>query len=658
MGPRRRLSSLPLDVARAELLGAARPLDAIEQVPVEQALGRVTAGRVTARSSVPHYLGAAMDGIAVRSVDTAAAGPDAPVDLVEGDPPSTSRPFRYVDTGNALPAWADAVVMIERVFAGRAEGGKADAGARGAAEERPEQVHVRATSAPWQHVRLVGEDVVESEMIVPRGHRIGPVDVGALLAAGALEVLVRPRPVVAILPTGDELVEPGEPLRPGRVVEFNSRMIAAFVREWGGEPVRLDPCRDDRTALDARLAEARDLADVVCVIAGSSAGRRDYTVDALATAGRILAQGVDVVPGRPTVLAAFHATPAARATVALGIPGYPVSAWVTCVELLEPLLAHLLGASARSRGRLRATLLRELASKAGNEELIRVSLGSVGDRRIAHPLGRGAGALSTVVRADGILRVPASVATVREGEEVEVELLRPLEEVRRNVLVAGGPDLALDVFEEVLRTEQPEIKLAASWVGIRPGSAALAYGEAHVATRVRVEVRELPPGSSAAVPVRVFHLASRSRGLLVPRGNPQGIRGVADLAGRRVCIVDAPGREAQSDPFGDGETTDGRAAVLLRAPTLAAVAAAVQSGFADAGFGNAAVARSLGLDFAPLGTESVELLLRADFAATPEGAALLLVLGSPALRHGLSRLEGYDVARTGEEQTRELLAGR
>jgi putative molybdopterin biosynthesis protein len=644
------LSSLALAAARAALLGAAEPLATIERLSVEEALGRITAAPVPARSSVPHYLGAAMDGVALRATDAAAASEQHPVDFEEGDPATARRPFVYVDTGHALPGWADAVVMIERVLAGAARDAAASE-VRGAAAGRPPRVHLRAAVSPWQHVRLVGEDVVASDFLVPRGHRLRPADVGALLAAGVLEVPVRPRPVVAILPTGDELIEPGEELRPGRIVEFNSRMIAAFVREWGGAPLRLAPSRDERATLHARLEEARARADVVCVIAGSSAGRRDFTVDALAALGRILSRGVAVVPGRPTILAAFEPAAGGRARVALGIPGYPVSAWVACRELLEPLLARLLGTAPLGRERVAARVVRDLASKPGNEELIRVNLGRVGDRMIAAPLGRGAGALTTVVRADGLIRVPPGLASIAAGTEVEVELLRPLAEAQRTILVAAARDPALSILEDVLRSTAPPLVLATTGSGATSGPAALRRGEAHVALVARpCPARDAaPPESTAGTVLRPFHLAARTRGILLPHGNPRSIRGVEDLAGLRVCAV-AGSREGTGRAAPGGwDAAPGCGVVLRDAPSDAAVAAAVRSGLADAGLGTEAAARALALDFLPLGVEDVALVLRADFAASPAGEALLRVLRSDTLRAALAGLGGHDAARSGEE---------
>ena len=227
-----------------------------ELVPVEDSLHRITAEPILARISAPHYHGAAMDGIAVRAEDTFGASDAQPIELERAsDPGDRARSFTYVDTGQALPAWANAVIMIENVYP--------------AGDGR---VAIQQAAPPWQHVRLVGEDIVATEPLLPRSHRIRPFDLGALLAAGHVTVPVAPRPSVGIIPTGSELIEPGEVPTAGAIIEFNSRVVAAFVEEWGGHAHRLPRVADDRERITAAVRSAVKEHDIVTVLAGSSAG--------------------------------------------------------------------------------------------------------------------------------------------------------------------------------------------------------------------------------------------------------------------------------------------------------------------------------------------------------------------------------------------------
>jgi len=707
MARKRYLNKQSLEAARAALLDAAGRPGATEPLGVEDALGRVTAQAVLAQTSVPHYHGAAMDGIAVRAEDTFGASEGHPVTFELGSPETAERPFAYVDTGNALPPWANAVGMIERVFAGdapeaspvaasgraavraddgccagddasepahgHAPAGSVSAAAHGhpAADSASEPtvagartIHLRGASAPWQHVRLVGEDVVASEPLLPRGHRIRPYDVGALLAAGVHQVTVRSRPVVAILPTGDELIQPGDDPRPGHVIEFNSRMIAAFVREWGGEPRRLDPVRDDLAEMRARIRAALVETDVLCIIAGSSAGQHDFTVEALSSFGEILAHGIDVMPGKPASILACRSVPggeALRAPVAIGIPGYPVSAAIICRELLEPLLAHLLGTGAPDRPRLKAVVPRKLPSRLGQEEFVRVTVVEVRGRRIVSPLGRGAGAITTMVKADGFVRVPPLIEGVNAGEEVEVELLRPLQDVLGTIVVTGSHDLTLGVLEDVLRAAHPRYKLATSSVGSLAGLLTLGRGEAHLAAThlldVETGVYNLPDIARLLeeVPVTVVNLVVREQGLIVAKGNPLGLSSVGDLTRDGVRFVNrqsGAGTRVLLDYLLDKEGVDADAVSGYEREefTHMAVAAAVRSGLVDVGLGVRSAAAALGLDFVPLEREDYDLVLRADFADGDAGRALLAVIGGEPFRAAVQRLPGYDTTRTGQRK--------
>lgn len=694
MTRKRYLNKKPLGEARAGLLAAAAPLASDERVGVEDALGRVTAAAIAAVESVPHYHGAAMDGIAIRAEDSFGASEGRAIEFELGTPDTVEHPFSYIDTGNALPVWADAVVMIERVFTGAAPAKTASAitpagsapafsvddGCCGPDEEPghgyadgpisepvsgtgAQQVHVRAASTPWQHVRLVGEDVVASEPLLPRGHSIRPYDIAALLAAGVYEVAVRRRPRVAILPTGDELIEPGEPRLPGRIVEFNSRMIAAFVREWGGEPIRLARAVDDPALLHARLKEAAQDADVICVIAGSSAGEHDFTAATLAGLGELLAHGVDVMPGKPVILARLGAGEGQGARVAIGVPGYPVSAAIICREFLEPLLAHLLGTAMRDRPKVRAVVPRKLPSRLGQEEFVRVTLGRVGERLIVSPLARGAGAITTMVKADGFLRVPPLVEGINAGAEVEVELLRPEQEVRGTILVTGSHDPTLGLLEDVLKKTLPDAKLATNSVGSLAGLLALGRGEAHIAATHLLDpdsgLYNLPDIARLIpdVPLRIFNLAIREQGLIVAPGNPLGLASIADLereglrfvnrqsgAGTRVLLdflLEKNGMDPDRITGYDHEVF-----------THTSTAVAVSSGLVDTGMGVRSAAAALGLDFIPVESEDYDLVLRADFADSVPGEALIAVLRSQELRATIASFPGYDTCRTGEEKPR------
>lgn len=631
------LEDIPLDEALARFWAALARAGALEPLPAEQApvpvpdaLGRVTAAPVFARASVPHYHAAAMDGIAVRADDTLGASETAPVQLRVGEQAV------WVDTGDPLPATMNAVIMAEHV------------------QELPDGVvEILAPAAPWHHVRAMGEDIVATELVVPENHRLTPADLGAVTAAGFTHLAIRRRPRVAILPTGSELVPSGTDLRPGDIVDFNSISLAGQVREWGGEPTRLPATPDDRDLICERVRAALEAHDVVLVNAGSSAGSEDHTASVVRELGDLLVHGVAVRPGHPVILGVARV-----GKPLVGIPGYPVSALLTNELFVRPLLYRLQGLPVPERQKVTATLTRKLLSPMGEDEYVRVKLGQVGERVMAAPLARGAGVIMSLVRADGLLRIPRFSEGVHAGAQVEVELLRPPEAIRGTILAMGSHDLALDLLSSALARARPGASLASANVGSLGGLLALARGEAHLAgshlldeTTGEYNVAAIRR-HLAGVPVVLVTLAGRLQGLIVPPGNPRGLRHLEDLANQEIQMVNRQ-RGSGTRVLLDYQLKQrGIAPERLRGYereeyTHLAVAAAVASESADAGLGILAAARALGLDFVPLFQERYDLVIPRQHYESDTLRPLLEIVRSSAFRAQVDALGGYDVAQMG-----------
>lgn len=604
--------------------GCPQRVDAV-RVPVADAVGRVTAEPVWARRSSPAFDSAAMDGIAVRAADTVGAAETTPV-LVED--------FAVVDTGDPLPEGYDAVVMREHVHH---TGGRAE---------------LRAAVPPYQHVRSIGEDIGATELLLPEGHRLRPVDVAACAAAGAVELQVRRRPVVAVVPTGDEIVAIGTEPELGQILDTNSLMLAAQARELGCEARVHDIVADDPELITAAVRAAAAGADLVVLVAGSSAGRDDWTARVVAGAGTLAVHGVAVRPGHPVVLGVVDATPV------LGAPGYPVSASLTFDIFAAPLLAALEGAAPRERPSTTARMARKLASSIGSDDWVRVRLGRVDGEVVATPLPRGAGVLTSLVRADGLLVVGAGVEGHHAGEQVHVELLRGLGEIGRTIVAIGSHDLVLDVAASALRAADPLVTLASSNVGSLGGLVALRDGLCHVAGSHLLDpatgeytlpyVDRLLGGTDVAV-VRLVH---RDQGLIVAPGNPLGLRGVGDLlrpglryvnrqrgAGTRALLDHELGRLGADPATVSGYSREEH--------THLGVAAAVSAGRADTGMGILAAARAFGLDFVPVAREPYDLVLRAGMVDDDLLAPLWDLLQQDRFREQVEALGGYSCEETG-----------
>jgi putative molybdopterin biosynthesis protein len=602
--------------------GCPQRVEAV-RVPVGEAVGRVTAEPVWALRSSPAFDSAGMDGIAVRAADTLGAGETTPVSLAD---------FEVVDTGDPLPAGYDAVVMREHVH--RTADGKAE---------------LQAAVPPYQHVRSIGEDISATELLLPEGHRLRPVDVAACAAAGAVELVGRRRPGVGVVPTGAEYRPVGTDTAPGEILDTNSLMLAAQAREIGCEAAATAIVPDDPELITATLRDAATEADLVILIAGSSAGRDDHTASVVAAAGTLAVHGVAVKPGHPVVLGTVGNTPV------LGAPGYPVSASLTFDIFAAPLLAALEGAAPQERPSTTARLARKLASAIGTDDWVRVRLGRVGGDIVAAPLPRGAGVLTSLVRADGLLVVPAGVEGHHAGEQVRVELLRGLGEIGRTIVAIGSHDLVLDVASSELRAADPLVTLASSNVGSLGGLVALRDGLCHIAGSHLLDPATgeytLPYvdkllGDDAAV-VRLVH---RDQGLIVAPGNPLGLTGIEDL--RRVRYVNrqrgAGTRALLDHELGLRGIDPAEVSGYSREEhTHLAVAAAVSAGRADTGMGILAAARAFGLGFVPIAREPYDLVLRTETLDDELLTPLWTLLDRPEFRGGVEALGGYSCAETG-----------
>jgi molybdopterin molybdotransferase len=384
-----------LAAAREALLDVATPVDRTETVPLVAADARVAAESLAARRAVPHYTRAAMDGYAVRARDTFGASGRAPVTLRltgEVGPGTAER----VHTGSELPEGADAVVMVEHV------------------DRVGDELRVADAVAEGENVGPVGEDVAAGADLFDPGHRLRPSDLGLLKAAGVDAVAVFDRPTVAVVPTGEELVQ-ADPA-PGEVVETNGLTVSRSVERWGGGATYRDAVADDRAAL--RAAIERDLdADAVVTTGGSSVGERDLVPDVLAELGEVLVHGVALRPGHPVALGVVDGTPV------LALPGYPVSCVVNAVQFLRPLVEHLGHLPAADHPTTPARLTRKVASEAGVRTFVRVRVhrGDDGEPEAVPVRAGGAGVLSSVALADGWVTVPEPREGFDAGTRVEVE---------------------------------------------------------------------------------------------------------------------------------------------------------------------------------------------------------------------------------------------
>ncbi len=601
-----------------------------ESVAVDDCLGRITSEPVFAKNSSPSYNASAMDGIAVHFEDLAAASEATPIRLQKDR-------FQQVNTGNALPEGFNAVVMIEDVNM-----------------LSETEVELSNPATPWQHVRTIGEDIVSTELILPEGHTIRPIDQGAMLATGVTEVNVRLLPKIMVIPTGSELIQPGSDAKPGQIIEFNSRILAGYLNEWGAEARRSTPVADKRELLREAILTATKDNDLVILNAGASAGTKDFTALVLSELGKIVVHGVAIKPGKPVILAMVGDTPV------IGLPGYPVSAILTMRLFVREMIAGYLGVAAPVDPVLEATMSRPLHSSMGVDEFVRVTLGNVGGTLMATPSGKGAGAVMSLVRADGILTIPAGSEGVGAGEKVAIELVRPKTEIDSTLVFIGSHDNILDLIANQLHKRRPIIRISSAHVGSMGGIMAIRRGEAHLAGSHLLDEETGEYNISfikrflTDMPLRLINLCYRQQGLIVAKGNPKNIKEFADIVQNGSSFINRQGgagtrlltdkilKESNIDPA-DIRGYD------HEEYTHMSVAAAVACGSADAGMGILAAAKALNLDFIPIAEERYDLIVPEKFADDAKvGAVLDLMESSEEFHRQILNLGGYDLRDCGK----------
>ncbi|MCM3668830.1 molybdopterin biosynthesis protein [Mesobacillus maritimus] len=619
------LEDKPRAEALKEILVAARLSPETELIPTSDALGRVTAKPVFANVSMPHYHASAMDGVAVNAEETYEAHEQRPLHLKKGEQ------FVYVDTGNAIPQHFNAVIMIENVQI---------------IDE--DTIEIIDPATPWQHIRPIGEDIVQEEMLFPQGHKLRPADLGALLAAQITEVPVAKKPLVTIIPTGSELVEADASLSAGKIIEFNGTVFANYIKEWGGEPDLKKIVRDEPENIRAALLDAVELSDIVVINAGSSAGSKDYTVHILSELGTVFTHGVATRPGKPVILGEINGK------IVVGVPGYPVSAYLALEWFVQPLVCKYLQVPVPKRQTVEVKLGRRIVSTMGAEDFIRMNIGYVNGQFIANPLTRAAGVTMSLVRADGLLVVPPELLGYEQGESVEIELLRPLEEIKNAIVFSGSHDLTIDLLSSQLKWEREDMKIVSSHVGSMAGVMAIRKGEAHVAGIHLLDpdtkeynvsyVKKLLAGQE----VVLYPFLKRTQGWMVPKGNPLQVEGIGDLA------------ESQAD-FANRQKGAGTRILfdmLLKEQDLSpeqingydremfshlSVAAEVKGNENAVGLGIYPAAKAMNLDFIPVADESYDLLMTKAFYESEQGRWLRAVIQSERFKAEVDKIGGYAV---------------
>ncbi|MCD4844098.1 MAG: molybdopterin molybdotransferase MoeA [Methanosarcinales archaeon] len=382
--------------ARKIFLDAAKPIESIESLPIELADNRVLADDVVSETDVPHYSRSAMDGYAVKADDTMSASPSSPVMLMLTDGDIIPNTCSSVHTGSPIPRGADAVVMVE------------DSRIINATVEITTQVH------PGKNVGEIGEDVAAGETILKAGHRLRPGDLAVLASMGIRDIEVFHKPLIAIIPTGEEVVPRGIPLEPGQVWETNSLMTASYVTRIGGIP-RINDIVTDDPKLICEAIQANSDANMLIICGGTSVGKRDHVPAVIKEIGELPVHGIAISPGKPTALGIVNKKPI------LCMPGYPVAGFIALLAFGKDMIKKIGHIPLTQENILKLPLSEKITSRQGYETYVRVR---IKDNSIVEPvMTSGAGILSSVAKADGYVVVPPNIEGYEVGTLVDVVII-------------------------------------------------------------------------------------------------------------------------------------------------------------------------------------------------------------------------------------------
>ena len=626
------LTNVPLEQAKKDYLRilAEQGFEArSERIRVQDAFGRITARAVYAHINAPHYACSAMDGIALFARDSFGATETTPVTLQK-------EQFTELDTGDPIPEGCDAVIMVEEIV-----------------KNEDGSVTIHAPAAPWQHIRQIGEDVCAGEMILSSFMEVTPAAIGAMIAGGVLELDVLAKPVVGIIPTGDEIVPPCADPKPGDILEFNSSIFSAMLNSWDAEaktyPIMPDRYCEIRDMLEKATAEC----DMVLLNAGSSAGRDDYSAAAIREVGHVLVHGIAIKPGKPAILGYKNAVPI------LGVPGYPVSGIIVIDELLRPLIDCWYRRDSDRGSRTRAKLTRPVVSGLKYQEYVRVRMGYVGNTLTASPLPRGSGVVSSFMKADGIVEVPQGTEGYTAGEEVRVRLLTEKQQLKSTLVVIGSHDPLLDELADLIHREDRRLFLSSAHVGSMGGIMAVRRGEAHAAGIHLLDTetgeynhsfikKYFPRGG-----VYLVRCVGRQQGLMLQKGNPLSITSFADLARADLRYVNrqkGSGTRILTDYLFEKEGIDPDRVYGYEREELThnAVAVQIAGGSADAGMGIYSAAKLYDLDFLPICVEEYDLLIPETVWTSSVVRQLIHTLKSSEFKTRIEAMGGYTLKNPGE----------
>ncbi len=633
---KRYLKTIRSEEAINRILEQAKPIEEEESIPVYLCKARITSRPVFARIPNPSFLCAAMDGYATSFQKTLEADLTNPVIL------KINIDTISVNTGDPLPKNTDAVVMIEDV------------------EESETAITIRKPVYLWQHVRMIGEDVIEGDMLIPTNHKITIFDIGMLISGGVSHIQVKRKPKIAIIPTGKELLDIFEEpigqnqsqlIEKGRLIDFNSHTLLKLAEEIGFDGIKTQIARDKKMLREI-LNKVIDDCDVVLLNAGTSAGREDYTGEIIREMGTLIFHGVSMMPGKPTVFGVIKGKPV------FGIPGYPVSAVLSFKTFVEPLYSKISTTGFKNKY-VKCITPYKIPSRVGIEEIVRVNLIEKHQIYYAFPLPRGASVFSSMANADGLIRIPENIEGYNENEEVQCEIIGEEKSFEQRLHIIGSHDLSLDIIRDMIKARHPSLDVISTHTGSLSGIFAFKKGVTQLCTTHILDEDEkiynipILKKYLSDMPFILFHIAKRMQGLLVKKGNPKNIKNIGDLTRPDIKFINRQTGSGTRILFDSMLKEQGVEKHLIRGydreeSSHTAVGILIRESIADAGIAIHSISKIFSLDFTPLAEEDYDLLVTKEFAEDERFKLLMESITSDEFKNKLAEMGGYDTKDTGK----------
>ena len=596
-----------------------------ENISIYNSLNRIAFSSVFAKVSSPSYNASAMDGVATKSILTEQASESSPITIQINN-------YKQVNTGNVIPDEFDTVIMIEDIVM-----------------NKDQSITIIKSHGLYENIRPIGEDIAMGDMILPKNTKITPIHISALIAGGTETIDVIKKPRVAILPTGDEIVDNIGKLEKGKIVDSNSYYMKNELLQFNACPTILDICEDNYNTLEQRILDATKNFDLVLIGAGSSAGTKDYANQVIKNNGTLLAHGISIKPGKPTIIGMINETPI------IGIPGYPVSTYISFELIVKTLISYMTRQKTVSRKTVQAKVTKKIYSSLKNKEYVRVQLGNVNGELIATPLPRGAGITMSLVKADGLLVIDRLNEGYQKGDVVKVLLLNQDFESSNTLVSIGSHDILLDIVNDLMSNDGH--RLSSSHVGSFSGVLSIKNKEAHIApVHILGENGAYNKFLIDEYLSSDYHLVkgvSRIQGLYVKKGNPKNIQSLADIKRNDVQFVNrqkGSGTRILLDHLlnlsnTNPEDINGYSYELT---THTLVASNIMDDRYDTGLGVKSVASLYNLDFVEIANEEYDFLVHKDTLELDSYKQFINTLQSNKFKEKLDELGGYDIHNIGK----------